>query len=174
MSENAHNDKVSRRSYRTAIIVLLGVLLIYGVLVATHRGEFWPFSIYPMFSSAGGTWTRVVVRDVTGDSLDSFPQRAMSLQHLPGRPVPLDEVGVPASQNDLAVFMEEGEGWSAARREVLHSFFLGHASNRHLLLYRVTGRLGDYGVVEVWADPVALIMDDTLLINTKLMIRTGE
>jgi hypothetical protein len=41
------------------------ILLIYAVLVASHEGEFWPFSIYPMFSQAGNPWTRAMVIDVT-------------------------------------------------------------------------------------------------------------
>ena len=34
-------------------------------LLPSHEGEFWPFSIYPMFSQAGNPWTRAMVLDVT-------------------------------------------------------------------------------------------------------------
>lgn len=40
------------------------VLLINILLVSTHRGEFWPFSIFPMFSQAGNPWSRGVVENV--------------------------------------------------------------------------------------------------------------
>src|SRR5690625_1138715 len=45
---------------------ILGVLfLVHAILVSTHEGEFWPFSIYPMFSQAGNPWARAMVLDVT-------------------------------------------------------------------------------------------------------------
>lgn len=44
--------------------LLVGTFLVSGCLLATNLGEFWPFSIYPMFSKAGGAWTRAVVLEV--------------------------------------------------------------------------------------------------------------
>src|SRR5690625_7490964 len=45
---------------------ILGVLfLVHAILVSTHEGEFWPFSIYTMFSQAGNPWERAMVLDVT-------------------------------------------------------------------------------------------------------------
>lgn len=42
-------------------------LVVYGLLVAIHLGEFWPFSIYPMFSQTGNPWTGAAERiDVLG------------------------------------------------------------------------------------------------------------
>ena len=46
--------------------LLLGAFWISGALLATNLGEFWPFSIYPMFSKAGGEWTRAVVLEIPG------------------------------------------------------------------------------------------------------------
>ena len=48
-----------------SVRITLISFIIYGALVATHEGEYWPFSIYPMFSKAGNPWTRAIVRDVT-------------------------------------------------------------------------------------------------------------
>lgn len=49
---------------KRALHIVGGVLVVYALLVATHLGEFWPFSIYPMFSQAGTPWTRAVVREL--------------------------------------------------------------------------------------------------------------
>ena len=49
---------------RKALRITLGTLIVYALLVATHLGEFWPFSIYPMFSQAGNPWSRAVVREM--------------------------------------------------------------------------------------------------------------
>ena len=60
------NPSLSRKGMK-----IIGItLLIYALLVAPHEGEFWPLSIYPMFSQAGNPWSRAMVLDVT-DQPDS-------------------------------------------------------------------------------------------------------
>lgn len=107
-----------------SIRILLGVLVVYGVLVATHDGEFWPFSIFPMFSSAGQPWTRALVRDVPYDASDTLLWAPRTLETLPGRAVTLDEVGV--SQNDLSVFLERTHFWTPERRQTLTALLQPH------------------------------------------------
>ena len=47
---------------------LIGWLfLLSTVLVASHKGEFWPFSIYPMFSQAGNSWSRALLIEIEPD-----------------------------------------------------------------------------------------------------------
>ena len=54
------------RHQATKGLKIIGILfLVHALLVATHEGEFWPFSIYPMFSQAGNPWARAMVLDVS-------------------------------------------------------------------------------------------------------------
>lgn len=135
------------RALRRAGRLLVGTLLVYALLVATHRGEFWPFSIYPMFSQAGNPFSRAVVRDV---SEDATPLRweTTSLDSLPGRPFALRPNGV--NNIDLANFVSKTETWTPKRVEGLRSLFKPHLPDRKLLVMRVKGRMveGDSVVVD--------------------------
>ncbi|MDX1430588.1 MAG: hypothetical protein R3282_09880, partial [Rhodothermales bacterium] len=130
-TENSHPPR--RRSLRIVGITLL----LYLVLVGTHLGEFWPFSIYPMFSQAGQPWQRAVVRDVTDEPLE---WRSVAVGDLPGRAYPLKAAGVDAI--DLANFVSKTTAWNERRvgglRSMLQADRLG---DRTLMVYRVRGYL---------------------------------
>jgi hypothetical protein len=132
---------------RRAGRLLAGTLVVYALLVATHRGEFWPFSIYPMFSQAGNPWSRAVVRDVT-DEPTPVRWETVSLDSLPGEPFALRPHGV--NNIDLANFVSKTETWTPKRVQGLRSLFTPHYRDRELLVMRVNGRLvgGDSVAVE--------------------------
>jgi hypothetical protein len=130
-------------------------MTLYGGLVASHRGEFWPFSTFPMFAKAGRVWTRVIVRDV-GDDVGGVRWSEVE-QHAPsGRPFPLGAASV--DQNDLSALMSSaGDRLDRTRRSVLERWFRDVRGDRHLVIYAVRGSLDGDGLVQVRYRPVALL-----------------
>ena len=92
--------------------VLALSLAVYVLLVAANEGEFWPASIYPMFSIAGRPWTRALTRDVEAVP-DSARWRVTDLDGLPGRPVVLPEIGIDPI--DFANFLSKTKSWDEDR-----------------------------------------------------------
>lgn len=149
-----------------AFKILMGTLVVYGILVATHKGEFWPFSIYPMFSQAGNPWTRAIVRDVS-DTPDSLIWQTTDIDHLYGAEVPLREMGV--DQIDFSNFMSKTDRWDANRKNALIRMFspenLGDA---RWMAYKVKGHLTETDSVVVDAIPFLLVTRDTVFTNPLL------
>lgn len=143
----------------------MGTLLVYGVLVATHLGEFWPFSIYPMFSQGGQPWSRAVVRDVTDDP-EAPGWNPLSISELPGRPYPLLEHGV--DYNDLANFVSKTETWDAERLRAIERMFYDQRASRELLILRVSGRLDEADSVRIEFVPYVYLRPDSVLLNPAL------
>lgn len=138
------------RQFRYAAVALM---TLYGGLVASHRGEFWPFSSFPMFAKAGRVWTRATVRDV-GDDVHGVRWSDVEQRELPGRPFPLGAASV--DQNDLSALISSGgDRLDGARRSVLERWFRDVRGDRHLVIYAVRGSLDDDGRVQVRYRPVA-------------------
>lgn len=157
--------------HRKSMQILGGIFLAYALLVATHLGEFWPFSIYPMFSQAGNPWTRTVVREVpSGADPDTLSWNAVSLEALPGTEYPLAPQGI--NQNDVANYVSKTEEWTEDRIQGLRSLF---AKDRPLpsplLVMRVRGELSGDSVA-VAATPVMLFTPDTTYLNPSTEART--
>jgi hypothetical protein len=148
--------------------IIIGTLAVYALLVATHRGEFWPFSIYPMFSQAGNPWSRSLVRELPPEvnSPEELPWASVALGEVPGISYPLDPRGI--SQNDVANYISKTDTWSPDRIRGLRSIF---AKNRTLssplLIMRVRGELVNDSVA-VQAIPVIAMMPDTTYVNPSL------
>lgn len=123
------------RSFRR---LTLRILLVAVLLLASHAGEFWPFSILPMFSHAGVPWTRTMVRDISGEMLDDAA--AAGAEATRGTPFPLASIGV--AQNDLAkLVLGFGDTLDDDEAALLASMFAEARNARRLLLVRVTGSL---------------------------------
>jgi hypothetical protein len=133
---------------RTPRILAL-VVACYVALVATHGGEFWPFSVYPMFASAGRPWQRALVR-VVAEGSGAAPWYALS--ELPGAALPLREHDVP--QNDLSSLVQRAERWSDDEIDALGTMFRDLPCQAPLLVLRVRGSL-EAGEVRQRATPVA-------------------
>ena len=146
--------------YVKSLRVLLVTTFVYALLVATHLGEFWPFSIYPMFSNAGRSWSRAVVREIAPDAV--LPWRPVSIDSLPGRALPLAPRRLSAI--DLANFVAETDVWDDARVSNVRSMFKGHLQSRGLAIYRVRGQLAGSDVMVTFV-PVIVITEDTTLTN---------
>lgn len=135
------------RALQRAGRLLFGTLVVYALLIATHKGEFWPFSIYPMFSQAGAPFSRAVVRDVSNDATP-VQWDTTALGSLPGQPFALRPNGV--NNIDLANFVSKTHTWTPKRVEGLRSLFKPHLPDHKLLVMRVNGRMveGDSVVVD--------------------------
>lgn len=140
-------------------------MAVYALLVASNRGEFWPFSIYPMFSQGGLAWSRAVVREVPEERVQ---WQAVSLDQLPGEAYALAEHGI--DHIGFGSFVAQTRVWDAARVETLRRM-LGEAElqRRNLLVLRVSGRITERDSVIVSFRPVALLTKDTSRVNDPLL-----
>jgi hypothetical protein len=137
-------------AYARARRALLTVLGVVTVLLATNLGEFWPFSIYPMFSRAGRPWTRSIVRELGPDEV--IPHGALAYDELPGKPFGLNPNGL--QQNDVANIATKTREWTPKRVEALGQLFEKVTPERRLLLLSAHGELVN-GQVEVRFRPLA-------------------
>jgi hypothetical protein len=150
-------------SSRRAVRILGVAFLLYAALVATNEGEFWPFSIYPMFSQAGNPWSRSVVRAVPLDEAPNW--RVVGAEDLPGRGYPLLAYGVDPI--DLANFVKKTERWTPSRSQALRQM-LAPERDVQLRVFRADGRIDSTDSVAVRFLPVAAVTTDTTLLNPTL------
>ena len=140
---------------KKARTVLLAVLAVYAVTVATHLGEFWPFSIYPMFSQEGNPWSRALVREIP-DS-DSISWSPVALDDMPGLPYGVATNGVDPI--DLANFVSKTQTWSTDRVGALSLMLLSNreADPIRLQVFRVQARLTESNDVDIQATPYVIV-----------------
>lgn len=144
---------------------LATTLVIYTVTVATHLGEFWPFSIFPMFSQAGKPWTRALVVEVS-PALDAWGP--WELDQLPGPPYPLRSHNI--STNDLAQVVKRTSDWGSGRTTLLDDLFAAaKAEGRTLLVLRVDGSLDDAGQARIVATGVVRLAPGEDHVNPELV-----
>lgn len=157
--------------HRKSMRILGGVLLAYALLVATHLGEFWPFSIYPMFSQAGNPWTRAVVREMPSEMHpDTLSWKEATLDGLPGSAYPVELRGI--NQNDVANYVAKTEEWTEKRIQGLRSLFTKNRSlSSPLLVMRVRGELAEDSVA-ITTTPVMLFTPDSTVLNPSSDART--
>jgi hypothetical protein len=152
-----------REANRRAASAVLAVLLLYAGLILTHRGEFWPFSAFPMYSTGRAAWSRPVLREV---SQEAGPRtwQVTSLDRLPGRPFSLFEQGV--QRGALRRAFRAPKTWQAEEIVALRSL-VGEEGirGRRLLLLDVRGTLAPGDGVAVECVPLALLTEDATLVN---------
>lgn len=146
--------------------ILAAILLINILLVATHEGEFWPFSIFPMFSQAGNPWSRALVIEVDNASEEQLWE-SFSLEEINGRFISLYGHGVDAI--DYANFISKTKEWNDRRvkalRDLLDAESLG---DKKWLIARVDGHLTESDSVVVSTVPLFLLTADSTHKNPKL------
>lgn len=159
--------RMNKDKLRKAVKILYTVLAIYAVLVATHLGEFWPFSIYPMFSQAGNEWSRSLVHEVPPDHQVTGWEPLLQVQ-LPGEVFALDNIGL--NQNDLANLISKNEDWSPRRMQSIRHFFGSYLDNSGFVVYRARGRFAgeDSNDVIIELTPYFYLLPDTTILNPKL------
>lgn len=146
---------------------IIGILLvIYGLLVATHKGEFWPFSVYPMFSQAGNPWTRAIVLDVT-DTPDDKLWQTRTVTDLDLDAVGIGKIGV--DQIDFSNFISKTENWTENRRNALRLMFgPDNIGNERWMTAKANGRLIGTDSVAVVIQPFLLVTADSVYMNPNL------
>lgn len=151
--------------------ILLGTLLVYLLLVSTHLGEFWPFSIYPMFSRGGHDWSRAIVRDMSSSD-PAIKWEPSTIDTLPGTPFALNDEGI--NQNDIANFVAKSAQWSPRRIAAMRKVFGAALDSKRLLLYRAEGHLEDDKRVTVTLTPFIFMTSDSTAFNPSLDIRVDS
>lgn len=147
--------------------ILIGTLIVYGILVATHLGEFWPFSIYPMFSQAGNPWTRSLVREIPDSEWNDW-QVWNQKEELPGSQFALNQVGI--NQNDLANFISKNTDWPENRIRGLRKYFSSEIDDSNFLVFKVRGALSPSNPDSVVLEytPYIFISKDTTIFNPEV------
>ena len=148
--------------------VTLITLVIYGLLVATHLGEFWPFSIYPMFSQAGNPWKRAIVQDVTQENIDSL-WKTTDKNGLPGKTVALNELNV--NTNDIANYLSKTEVWTPKKQSGVRKLLQKKLNGSNLLVYQARGSLSENDKPKVDFIPYLYLSSDTTLLNKDLKVK---
>lgn len=153
-------------SYTKQKKILLAVLIVNLLLVSTHEGEFWPFSIFPMFSKAGNPWDRAVVErieDPNGENL----WEARPLDDVRQRVVGLDDYGIDTI--DYSNFVSKTTDWNDRRVRALRDMLdIEDVQNEYWMVTKVSGYLTEEDSVVVKTQPLFLLSADTTLSNPNL------
>lgn len=154
-------EKESKRGMKA-----IGVfLLVFAVLVAPHEGEFWPLSIYPMFSQAGNPWTRAMILDVSDYEEEIWEKR--TIDNFVGDPVAVRSYGV--DEIDFANFVSKTENWTPERREALRRMFgLNIFVENKWLVVKAQGHLAGEDSVAVDIVPWILLTDEGTELNPNI------
>lgn len=141
-------------------------LLINILSVATHLGEFWPFSIFPMFSQAGKEWSRGVVEQVE-DSSRADLWETKPISEIENRILPLKDYGI--HEIDFANFITKTKVWNEKRLNGMRSTFqVDQYPGEMWLATRVRGYMDERDSVVIEAIPMFLFTADTTIKNPHL------
>ncbi|SMO42798.1 hypothetical protein [Fodinibius sediminis] len=144
-----------------AVVLLLNILL-----VATHEGEFWPFSIFPMFSQAGQPWSRGVVENVQ-DTTRADLWQTKPIEEISNRILPLEDYGI--HEIDFANYISKTRNWDRPKINGLRSTFqIDEYPGEQWMPTRVVGAINDEGSVVIRAIPMFLFTADTTYKNPNL------
>lgn len=159
-------EETPKTPLKRSIRIMLATILVFGILVATHLGEFWPFSIFPMFSQAGNPWTRAMAMDVTDYPHDDVWTITI-VDELPGEHFSMRAHNV--DQIDYSNFVSKTRNWNPVRVTALRNM-LGehHLQNRRVMIYKVQGELAYNDSVAVQATPMMLLEPDSTYFNPNL------
>lgn len=146
--------------------ILFWVMLVNILLVASHEGEFWPFSIFPMFSQAGNEWSRGVVEQVS-DSTRADLWQTKSIKEIEGRILPLKDYGI--HEIDFANYITKTKVWNEKRLNGMRSTFqIDQYPGEMWLATKVQGYMNEEDSVVIEAIPMFLFTADTTIKNPKL------
>lgn len=152
---------------KRGIKILGGTLLIYALLVAPHEGEFWPFSIYPMFSQAGNPWTRAIVLDVSDKDMEDVWEPVL-LNKLEADVIPVGDHGV--DQIDFSNFVVKTSNWTQQRqRALIYMFGPSEIGNSRWMVSKAKGELIGQDSVAIEITPFIMITADSTFTNPNLL-----
>ncbi len=150
--------KLSRFKY-----ILITVLAFNTLLVSTHLGEFWPFSIFPMFSQAGNPWSRAMVQRVDDtDKADLWETKP--LRPSEAEAVSLKQYGI--DQIDYANFISKTKDWNPKRIQALRDLLkIDQRPGERWMATQVKGYLTESDSVVIQSIPLFLLSADTTIKN---------
>ncbi len=132
-------------------------MMVFTLAVASHEGEFWPFSIYPMFSQAGNPWNRALLVRLDNEEITEFDWKTVPADSLPGNVVALADIG--ADNIDYANFVGKTKEWTPERVSALRTFLgMTIATDEAYVAYRIYGSRNESGEVQLLSYPVAMFM----------------
>lgn len=147
------------------------IFLLNLVLVGFHLGEFWPFSIFPMFSKAGQPWSRAMIVEVplNQDTLEQSPDiwepLDINIQNL--QAVSLAERGI--DKIDFSNYVGKTELWTPEVVAGVSKMIPDRPnSDKVWLVLKVRGQMTD-GLVTVQGDPMVALTADTVLASPTLI-----
>lgn len=157
---------MKRNDLKAGMKIIGATLLVFAITVASHEGEFWPFSIYPMFSQAGNPWTRAMVLDVTDyDAAEIWKLHTLSERSSPT--VSVRKYGV--DQIDFSNFVSKTDNWSETRKNALLAMFGSEfPEERRWMITKVRGELVGKDSVIVQIQPFLLLTKNEVLQNPLL------
>lgn len=146
--------------------LLVITFIINAILVSTHEGEFWPFSIFPMFSQAGQPWSRGVVEQVQDEHRPDLWE-IKPLEEIEQRVLPLENYGI--HEIDFANFISKTTVWDQKRINGLRSTFsIEQYPDQKWMATRVKGFLTDDNEVTIRTYPMLLVTADTTYKNPNI------
>jgi len=151
---------------KKAMKIIGFTLIIFILTVATHDGEFWPFSTYPMFSQAGNPWTRAMILDVSDQDEETFWQ-SHSLNERSTPSLSLRKYGV--DQIDFSNFISKTDHWSDNRKNALFTLFKNDLlPDGKWMVVKVRGELVNKDSVHVRIQPFLLLTENGVVENPLL------
>jgi hypothetical protein len=173
MNQASESGKL-QQPFKRGMKIIFIVFIINGLLVATHEGEFWPFSIYPMFSQGAKPWTRAAVRDITDEvqqnrNAEAAYWNSTAFREMPGEPYALQNEGIDTI--DFSNFISKTDNWTEGRREALRTMFgrsVLEEQQRVLLIMEVSGNIDENDEITIQAVPLFLIDDEGSIKNPTL------
>lgn len=130
----ANQNQVARNQLVATRVFWL-LLGLQALLLPISRGEFWPFSIFPMFSGAGKDWSRAVVTK----NDDGLGGGSRSLSAMTQPVVPLDSIDV--HQNDLSATLSRTSQANGTGAQALRKVFSRLPVGDVVILNMVRGQL---------------------------------
>lgn len=135
-------------------------------MLATHEGEFWPFSIYPMFSQAGNPWSRGLVEEVQ-DTTRKDLWDIKPLHEVEDRVLTLKDYGI--HEIDFANYISKTKVWDDEKINGLRSTFqIDKYPGKMWMATRVIGYLTENDSVVIETIPMFLFTADTTIKNPTL------
>ena len=146
------------------------IFLLNLLLVGSHLGEFWPFSIFPMFSKAGQPWSRAMVVEVPLSDSYSDPSAMLwepldiNIHEL--QAISLDERGI--DKIDFSNYVGKTERWTPEVVSGIAKMFPDRPEQGTAwLVLKVRGRM-DEGTVSVQGEPMVALTADTVVLSPNL------
>lgn len=117
------------------------VIAVYAAALAMFRGECWPFSVFPMFSSGPRPWVHAVVRECA-EPTPELSDGWLTREELPCAPLPLDSLGL--QQNDLSSLVRNVVRGDVSEERIA-AYFASFAHHNPWVVYQAAGSLDEHG-----------------------------